>query len=402
VKKRVVVTGIGVISSIGVGKDAFWDNLIKGKSGISQVTTFDTSKHATHVGGEVKNFKPEEFISKKKVKFMGRASQLAAAATQLALEDAKLEKNIISDYITSLCLGTTMGEIQSVEKADQAWIRAGQEKTDNLPIYQSPVNNIPSNVAIEFKLKGRNRIFTTACAAGNYAIGYGYDLLQFNEADTVIAGGSDAFSWIAFTGFNKVGATAPEKCQPFDKNRKGMIPGEGSGIVVLEPLEQARERKAHIYAEILGYGLSCDAHHMTNPQVEGLVSCMRNALKETGLTSDDIDYISAHGTGTILNDKAECAAIKEVFGTKKIPVNSIKSMLGHTMGAASAIEAISCCLTVENDIIPPTINYETPDPECDIDCVPNVARKQTVNIALNNGFAFGGNNACLVIKKFKG
>ena len=400
-KKRVVVTGLGVISSIGIGKDVFWNSLLKGTSGISEVASYDTSKHVTHKGGEIKNFNPEDFISKKRVRLIGRASQLAMSATKLALEDAQLSDESIFDYKTSVCLGTTMGEIQSVERADHAWIKSGQKEVENLALYQSPLNNIPSAVAMEFKLKGRNRIFTTACAAGNYAIGYGYDLLQFNESDIVVAGGSDSFSWIAFTGFNKVSATAPEKCQPFDKNRKGIIPGEGAGILVLETLEQAQRRKAHIYAEILGYGLSCDSHHMTNPQAEGLASCMKNALKDAGLTPNDIDYISAHGTGTIFNDRAECAAIKQIFGDKKIAVSSIKSMLGHTMGAASAIEAITCCLVVKNNIIPPTINYETPDPECDIDCVPNVSRKQAVNIALNNGFAFGGNNACLVIKKFQ-
>lgn len=403
-KNRIVITGLGVISSIGIGKDAFWDNLVKGKSGISEVSAFDTSKHATHAGGEVKNFKPEDFISKKRAKLIGRASQLAIAATKLALEDAKLEKNTASDLRTAVCLGTTMGEIMAVEKADQSWIKAGRNRKeiDALDVYQSPVNNIPSNVAIEFKLKGRNRIFTTACAAGNYAIGFGFDLLLANEADLIIAGGADAFSWIAFTGFNKVGATSPEKCQPFDINRKGMIPGEGAGILVLETLESAVKRNAPIYAEILGIGLSCDAFHMTNPQVEGVAECMRNALEEARISNNDVDYISAHGTGTLHNDRTECAAINGVFDKRKVAVSSIKSMLGHTMGAASAIEAITCCLAIRNDLIPPTINYDTPDPECDIDCVPNIARKQKVNIALNNGFAFGGNNACLVLKKYQG
>lgn len=400
-KRRVVITGLGIISSIGIGKDAFWDNLIAGKSGISEVTAFDTSKHATHLGGEVKNFKPEDFISKNRIKLTGRASQLAIAATKLALKDAGLDEKSISDLRTSVCLGTTMGEIQSVESVDHKWIRSGKKEIEKWPVYQSPVNNIPSNVAIEFKFKGRNRIFTTACAAGNYAIGYGYDLLLADETDLVIAGGSDAFSWIAFTGFNKLSATASEKCQPFDKNRKGMIPGEGSGILVLETLDNALKRNAPIHAEILGYGLSCDAFHMTNPQVEGVAQCMRNALKEAGIPITEVDYISAHGTGTIHNDRTECAAINEVFERRKVAVSSIKSMLGHTMGAASAIEAITCCLAIRNGIIPPTINYETPDPECDINCVPNTARRQPVDTALNNGFAFGGNNACLVLRKFK-
>lgn len=399
-KKKIVVTGIGVVSSIGIGKEAFWDNLIKGVSGISRISAFDTSQHTTHFGGEVKSFKADDYISKRRANIMGRASQLAVSATKLALEDAKFENSFISERITSVCLGTTMGEIQSIEKADHDWIKSGLNEFNNMNLYQSPVNNLPSNVAIEFKLRGRNRIFTTACAAGNYAIGFGCDLLQSGNADIVIAGGADAISWIAFTGFDKVGAVAPEKCQPFDKNRKGMIPGEGAGIVVLESLEQAKKRDAHIYAEIAGYGLSCDAYHMTNPNVEGVAYCMQNALTSTGLGPENIDYISAHGTGTIHNDRTESAAIRQVFGNHKVAVSSIKSMIGHTMGAASAIETVTCCLVAEKDVIPPTINYETPDPECEIDCVPNNARRQKVNIALNNGFAFGGNYACLVIKKY--
>lgn len=399
-KKRVVVTGLGAISSIGIGKDSFWDSLMGGKSGISQVTAFDTSNHNTHVGGQIKKFNAADYMAKKRSKYIGRTSQMAIAAAKLALKDAKLINWGISKYNVSVCLGTTMGEIESVEKADRTWIKMGREEVNNLYLYESPVNNLPSNIAIEFKLRGKNRIFTTACAAGNYAIGYGYDLLRSGSSDIIIAGGADALSWIAFTGFNKVRATAPEKCQPFDKNRKGMIPGEGAGIVVLEPLEQAQKRNAHIYAEIAGYGLSCDANHMTNPHMDGVSSCMENALNEAGLEPSDVDYISAHGTGTIHNDRVESAAIRKIFGNNKVAVSSSKSMLGHAMGAASALEAIACCLAVERDEIPPTINYETPDPECDIDCVPNFARKHTVNIALNNGFAFGGNNACLVVKKF--
>jgi 3-oxoacyl-[acyl-carrier-protein] synthase II len=218
----------------------------------------------------------------------------------------------------------------------------------------------------------------------------------------IFAGASDPFSRISFTGFNQFSAVAPEKCQPFDKNRKGMMVSEGSGILVLEPLETALERNAPIYAEIIGYGLSCDAHHMTQPSVEGISHCMLRAMYEAGINHEEIDYISAHGTGTPANDRTECAAIKQVFGARynKIPISSIKSMLGHTMGAASALEAIACTITLKNDIIPPTINYETPDPECDIDCVPNQARRHTINIALNNSYAFGGNNASLVLKKF--
>jgi 3-oxoacyl-[acyl-carrier-protein] synthase II len=399
-KKRIVITGLGVVTSIGIGKDAFWSNLIKGKSGISKVESFDTSNQFTHLGGEIKDFKPTEFLDKNKIRLMARASHLAIAAAKLALKDSGLDSKRPPLLNTTVCLGTTGGESQEIEKMDSVWVKKGHENVDRWSIMQYPVNNISSNIANELKAKGINRIFTTACAAGNYAIGYGYDLLQLEKADLIIAGGSDAFSYLSFTGFNQVGAVAPEKCQPFDKNRKGMMVGEGAAILVLETLESAIKRNAPIYAEILGYGLSCDAFHMTNPHVEGIADCMRKALKEAGISSDDIDYINAHGTGTRHNDKTECVAIKEVFGERRIPVSSIKSMLGHTMGAASAIETVACCLALQFNIIPPTINYETPDPECDIDCVPSFARKQKINIILKNGFAFGGNNSSLVLKKF--
>ena len=398
---RIVVTGLGMVTSIGIGKDSFWENLIQGKSGISEVESFDTEDQFTHMGGEVKNFKPDEFIDKKKIRLMARASYLAVAAAKLALKDADLTSAGLKNMRASVCLGTTGGEAQEIEEIDAVWMKQSVNKIENWSIIRYPVNNISSNVAMELKLRGQNRIFTTACAAGNYAIGYGFDLLRLNKTDLVVAGGSDAFSYLSFTGFNQVGAAAPEKCQPFDKDRKGMIVGEGSGIVVLEKLDAALKRKAPIYAEILGYGLSCDAYHMTNPQVDGVVGCIQNALQEAGITKEEVDYICAHGTGTRNNDKTECIAINMVFSNRKVPTSSIKSMLGHTMGAASGIEAIVCCLAVKNDIVPPTINFETPDPECDIDCVPNKSRKQKVNIALNDGFAFGGNNSCLVVKKFE-
>jgi 3-oxoacyl-[acyl-carrier-protein] synthase II len=401
--KRIVVTGMGVVSSIGIGKDAFWRNLIAGKSGISRVTAFDTTEHFTHNGGEIKDFKPEEFVHKKRVQFMSRASLLGIAATRLALKDAKLDEKEIRNLTSAVCMGTTSGESTEIEHMDHSWVKkGGHHDIKKLSVIRYPENNIPSDIAFEFKFKGYNVIFTTACAAGNYAIGYGYDLLSLGKVDIVIAGGADAFSYISFTGFNQLGAVAPEKCQPFDKNRKGMIPGEGAGILILETLDHARKRKAPIAAEILGYGLSCDAFHMTNPQAEGVARCMNNALINSRTKPEDINYICAHGTGTRFNDRSESQAIRAVFGANhiQVPVSSVKSMLGHTMGAASAIEAIACCMAVNNDIIPPTINHETPDPECDIDCVPNVARKAKINIALNNGFAFGGNNSCLVIRKF--
>ncbi len=398
--KRVVITGLGVISSIGIGWEEFWAGLLKGKSGISPVSSIDTTNHFTHNGGEVKNFKPEQFMPKDKIPLLSRASQLGLAAAKLALTDSRLSHDDISPAKAGTCIGITSGSIQVIEHINDKRVRDEEIKTDL--IRQLPVHTTPAVIARELGFNGPNLLFSTACAAGNYAIGYGYDLIRFNRADMVIAGGADPFSRISFTGFNQFSAVAPEKCQPFDKDRKGKMVAEGAGILVLESLEGALKRNAPVYAEILGYGLSCDAYHMTTSSVNGLSACMNKALHEAGATIEEVDYISAHGTGTPTNDKNECAAIKKTFGSRyqKVPVSSIKSMLGHTMGAASALEAIACALVVKNNIIPPTINFETPDPECDIDCVPNQARKHEVNIALNNSYAFGGNNASLVLKKF--
>jgi 3-oxoacyl-[acyl-carrier-protein] synthase II len=399
--KRVVITGLGVISSIGIGWEEFWDSLLKGRSGISPIASFDTSNQFTHNGGEVKNFRPEEFIRKDKLPLLSRASQLALAAAQLAVKDSRLSDSDLSHIKVGTCLGTTMGSVQTVEIIDELILQGKKECLSDELICKSPTHSTPAAISRAFQLQGPNIMFSTACAAGNYAIGYGFDLIRRGRADVIFAGGSDPLSKVAFTGFNQFSAVAPEKCQPFDKNRKGMIPAEGAGMLVLESLESALQRNAPIYAEIMGYGLSCDAYHMTTASVEGLAQCMKKAIREAGISHKEADYISAHGTGTPANDRNECAAIREVFGSdyQKVPVSSIKSMLGHTMGAASALEAVTCALAVKNDMLPPTINYETPDPECDIDCVPNRARKHTVNIALNNSYAFGGNNASVVFKK---
>lgn len=398
--KRVVITGLGVISSIGIGWREFWDSLLKGKSGISPISAFDTSKHPTHNGGEIRIFRPDDFILQEKICFMNRSSQMALAAAKLALNDAGLSAEILEKHRIGVSHGTTLGDAQTIEDIDLLLI-------DNKPIdrnlfYKLPTNVAPSSISREFKFTGPNFMFSTACSAGNYAISYGYDLIRMNRADIVVAGASDPISRIEYTGFNQFSAVAPEKCQPFDKNRKGMMLAEGAGILVLESLENALNRNVPVYAEILGYGLSCDAFHMTSASIEGISACMKKAIKEADITVEDVDYISAHGTGTLANDRAECAAIREVFGQryKQIPISSIKSMLGHTMGAASALEAITCALVIKNDMIPPTINFETPDPECDIDCVPNQARKYKVNIAMNNSYAFGGNNASLILKNF--
>ena len=400
--KRVVITGIGVISSIGIGKDEFWNSLIAGKSGISVITSFDTTEFSNHLGAEVKNFKPQEFVSEEKIDKIGRTSLLAIAASKLALKDSGLDLSGSNREKIGVAVGTTMGETQVFEKLNAAWVKNMEDKIDPSLIRVVPASVISQHIAQELDLQGPAYVIPNACAAGNYAIGYACDLIRSGDVDIMFAGGTDAFSRIAFTGFNRLLAVAPEKVQPFDKNRKGMMVGEGAGMVVVESLEKALNRNAPIYAEILGYGLSSDAHHMTAPFSEGIKEAIEKALQESAVAAEDVDYINVHGTGTPANDKEECLAIKSIFKEhyKKVAASSIKSMLGHTMGAASAIEAIACCLSVKNDIIPPTINFETPDPECDLDCVPNVARKQKVNIALNTASAFGGNNACLVIKKF--
>jgi 3-oxoacyl-[acyl-carrier-protein] synthase II len=392
---------MGIISSVGIGREEFWKSLIAGKSGISEVTAFDTSVFRCHKGGEVKNFKPEDFISKRRIRFLGKASQMAIAASSLAVSDANLTLKNVPKPKIGVFIGTTNGE-RPLEELLQIWARGGLKDIDRQRIMQSSVNNISANIALYFKAKGQNYLFPTACAAGNYAVGYGFDLVRSGELNYVLAGGVDVFSYLAFTGFQRIYAMSPDTCQPFDKNRKGMMLGEGAGILLLEELDSALKREANIYAEILGYGLSCDATHPTAPDPDGVARAMEKALMEAGITYKDVDYVNAHGTGTTLNDRVECQAIKKVFKerNKEIAVSALKSMLGHAMGAASAIELAATCLAVKENIVPPTTNFETPDPECDIDCVPNVARKKEVKIALKNGFAFGGNNATVVIKKY--
>lgn len=401
--RRVVVTGLGVVSSIGIGKDAFWDSLVAGKCGISDVRIFDTSAHLVHRGGEVKDFDPADFMPNRTVTETARASHFAIAAAKLALEDAGIELAKEADRRIAVLIGTTMGEGGMIEEIDRHWVGKGEDDVWALTIARYPSNAISMNVSSFFKLCGMSAVLPTACSGGNYAIGYGYDLIRNGSVDRALVGGADPFSRIGFTGFGRLFAMSADLCRPFDKNRKGMMVGEGAGILLLETLDAAKRRDAPIYAEIAGYGLSCDAHHMTAPQTEGVAKVMERALKHSGVRRDRVDFVCTHGTGTPANDKTECDAIKKVFGeaARDLSINSIKSMLGHTMGAASAIEAASCCLAIRHNIIPPTINYETSDPECDLDCVPNRAKERAVNVVLNNSLAFGGNNACVALKRYE-
>ncbi|MFQ5861654.1 MAG: beta-ketoacyl-[acyl-carrier-protein] synthase family protein [Candidatus Brocadiales bacterium] len=402
--KRVVITGIGMITPVGSGEKTFWEAVLAGKSGVGDVTCFDTSRHKVHKGCEVKDFNFRDYIDNGSIGDIGKGSQFAIAATKIALDNSRLDLGKIEPDRIGVSVGTTGGEIQILEKIDLLRHEQDEDQIDTQLFLQHPCNNIPANIARVFGFRGPNTMIPTACAAGNYAIGYACDLIKLGRVDFMFAGGSDPFSKVAFTGFSRLGAVAPDVCRPFDKNRKGMLIGEGAGILLLESLDGALARDAEIYAEIIGYGLSCDGYHITipHPQGDGVISSVKRALQDAQINPADVQYINAHGTGTVANDKAETISIKKVFGehAEKLMVSSIKSILGHTMGAASAIEAIACALTVKNDVVPPTINYETKDPECDLDYVPNVSREHRVDIALNTAFAFGGNNSCLVVKKF--
>jgi 3-oxoacyl-[acyl-carrier-protein] synthase II len=404
--QRVVITGLGLVTPIGSGREEFWRNLTAGTNGIAEVRSFDTSEYPVHIGGEVKEFDPQAWVRTRAPESMGRGSQLAIAAARMATGDAGLNLDNYDRRRIGVSMGTTSGEPGFVEKYNDVRKAEGLDAVpgDMLPKY--PCNVIPSNVAIELSLRGPCLMIPTACAAGNYAIGYGLDLIRTGRADLMIAGGADPFSRITYTGFARLGAIAPEKCQPFDKNRKGMVPGEGAAMLILEPLDAALARGATIYAEVLGYGVSCDSHHMTaaHPQGDGAIRAMMMALNESGKAIGDVDYICAHGTGTPTNDRVETIAVKTMFGERapKVPMSSIKSMLGHTMGAASAIESVACSLALHTGVIPPTINFEEPDPDSDLDYVPNQARQSNPRLLLNNAYAFGGNNASLCLARYEG
>jgi 3-oxoacyl-[acyl-carrier-protein] synthase II len=406
-QNRVVITGLGLVTPIGTGNDTFWKAAVAGKNGVRPLVQFDPTEFRTKTGGEVLDFNPSSYLSDEETERMGRSSQFAVSASKMAVEDAGISIEKENPYRFAVCMGTTMGEPQILEKGVKIKYSTGNASDipSDLP-RQYPCCAIPSNVARSLKTKGPMIIIPTACAAGNYAIGYGYDLIQLGKADIVISGGSDPFSGIAFTGFNRLLATTPDVCRPFDLNRSGMAVSEGAGILILERLEHALARGAKIYAEILGYGLGCDAFKMTIPDPEGSggIMALKRSIQNTGIALEDIDYISAHGTGTGENDKIETLIVKDVLKeyAYKVPMSSIKSMLGHTMGAASAIEAAACAMMIRNNMILPTINYKDPDPECDLDCVPNSSREKELNTVISNAYAFAGNCSSLVLRKFKG
>ncbi len=410
-KRRVVVTGIGLVSPVGLGVEESWKNILAGKSGIGPVTKFDASGYSCRIAAEVKGFNPADFMPQKMVKRLDPFVHLAVAATQMALDDAGLEiGQDIADRV-GVFTGCGLGGLGTIEHYRDILVQKGPKRVSPFFIPMAIPNMASGHISIMFGAKGPNLVVCTACAAGTHAIGEAFKLVQRGAADVMICGGSESvITPLALSGFSALKALSlrnddPEKAsRPFERDRDGFIIGEGSGILIIESLEHAQARGARIRGEIAGYGLTGDAYHMTAPPEdgEGAARCMSMALDDAGISYRDIDYINAHGTSTPLNDSCETQAIKTVFREKagEIPVSSTKSMTGHLLGGAGGIEAVFCIKALEDGMIPPTINYENPDPECDLDYVPNQARKQDLTTVMSNSFGFGGTNAVLIFRKF--
>lgn len=395
-----VVTGLGVVSSIGIGVESFTEGLSSGRSGVSPVSVIDMTGFASRKGCEVHGFEPRRWFSRTDPRNLGRASQFSVAAAAMALADARVDPVSLTQERGIISVGTTDGESQDLDHMTETCVRQGPAMIEGKVARRVPASWLSTSIAREFQLRRVESItIPTACAAGNYAIGYAYDALSAGEAGYALCGGSDAMCRKTLAGFYRLGTIAPDMCQPFDKDRQGILTGEGSGILFLEPLESARARGAQVYAEILGYGVNCDASHMVAPDRSSIADCMRRAHRQAGIRPGDVDMIAAHGTGTRANDVTEASAIREVFGENPPPTVSIKSMIGHTMGAASALAAIACSIALKRGFIPPTINHRETDPECGVDCVPNVMRSADLEIVQNNAFAFGGNNAIVVLAR---
>ena len=414
--RRVAITGVGVVSPIGKTKEDFWNSIINGKSGAAKLAAFDSTHFSSHIAAEVKDFDPLSYgINPKELKRMDRFVQLAVCAAKMAVADARLDLDKEDRNRIGVYVGSGIGGLHTIEEQVLAFFQRGPEKG---PSKMSPflipmliVNMASGMTSIILGLKGPNSAVATACATSNHAIGDAFRVIERGDADVMVAGGAEgATTRMGFGGFCALRALStrnddPEHAsRPFDKERDGFVMGEGSGIVVLEELEHAKNRKATIYAEIIGYGLTGDAYHMTapDPEGDGAARCMKAAIESAGLSPEDVDYINAHGTSTQLNDKIETLAIKKVFGRHayKLAVSSTKSMTGHLLGAAGGVELIATVLGIKESIIPPTINYEFPDPECDLDYVPNKARKKPINVAMSNSLGFGGHNAALVVRKY--
>ncbi|GGW13172.1 3-oxoacyl-ACP synthase [Streptomyces libani subsp. rufus] len=373
-----------------------------GRSGAKPITAFDTEGFAHANGCEIVDFHPEKWITALDAAELGRASQFSVAAACMAIDDAGLQVEELREQRGLISVGTTDGESFDLDHLVESRLARGPEHMDSTIARRIRAGRLSAAIAHELGLTDVEAItIPTACAAGNYAIGYGYDAVRTGEVNFALCGGADAMCRKTFAGFYRLGTIAPELCQPFDVDRKGILTGEGAGILVLESLESALARGARIYAEVLGYGLNCDAYHQVAPNQQSVARCMELALENAGIEPDQVDLISAHGTGTKANDITEARAIRSVYGDTPPRTVSIKSMLGHTMGAASALAAIACSLAIVHGFIPPTINHFTTDPECEVDCVPNQAVAADLRVVQNNGLAFGGNNAVVMLGKYE-
>jgi 3-oxoacyl-[acyl-carrier-protein] synthase II len=411
---RVVVTGLGAVTPLGTGVEKFWEGLMAGRSGVRTITQFDATNFPTTIAGEVPDFDVTQWVSNvKEARRLGRFSQFAIAACKQAVQMAGLEITPENAERVGVYIGSGMGALGVIEEQNAVLAAKGPDRVSPFTVPLMIPNMASGNVAIAIGAKGPNVCTVSACASGSHAVGDAFKLLQRGDADVMIAGGAESvitpLGIASFASAKTLSSRndAPEKAsRPFDNERDGFVMGEGAGAIVMETLEHAQARGATIYAEIVGYGLTADAYHMTAPPAdgEGLVRAMRIALKDAGLKPEDVDYINAHGTSTSLNDRVETAAVKEVFGehAKKMPLSSIKSMIGHLLGAAGGVEAVATVLTINRGMLPPTINQEVPDPDCDLDYVPNQARAMKVDVAMSNNLGFGGHNASVIFRAFKG
>lgn len=413
-KKRVVITGMGAVSVLGTGLRKFWEGLLAGKSGIRKITQFDASFLPCQIAGEVPDFDPEAFLERKEARRMARSSQMGLAAARMAIDDAKLSIPMVDPERTGVSFGTSIGGLEKFDEGINTLRTQGLARVNPFTIPLG-LPNVPSFlISQQFQCLGPNTTVATACATGTQAVGDGLEFIRQGRADVVIAGGTEAiiqdFSMGGFCAMRALPLNYNDNPQaasrPFCLDREGFVFSEGSGALVLEDLDHALKRNVRIYAEVVGHASSCDGFNLVSPDPEGggAIRAMRWALSDAGIKPDEVDYINAHGTSTPLNDAGETKSIKKVFGDHayKIGVSSIKSMIGHALGASGALEAIACALTLFESIIPPTINYTNPDPELDLDYVPNTARRQEVRVTLSNSFGLGGQNACLVLKKFEG
>ena len=411
--RRVVITGAGLVSPVGIGAEASWEALKAGKSGIAPITQFDATEFATKIAGEVKGFVPEDWMPPKEVKKMDRFIHLGLAASQLAMEASGLEVTEANAERVGVIVGSGMGGLPAIERYTKIVNERGPRRISPFFIPMAIINLASGQISIRFGAKGPNTSPVTACATGNHSIGDAFRLVQTNRADAMICGGTESvITPLGIGGFNAMKALStrndePERAsRPFDLDRDGFVMGEGSGVLIIEEMESAKKRGANIIAEIVGYAMTADAYHISSPapEGEGGARCMKLALEDGAVNPGEVGYINAHGTSTKFGDELETMAIKTVFGDHayKLAVSSTKSMTGHLLGAAGGLESVATALSLRDGVVPPTINLETPDPECDLDYVPNQAREIALDCALTNSFGFGGTNACLVFKRFKG